>query len=67
MLTELSFAGMLFSPLVVCIPLALFLTASTRYAVHRLDMLHWLWSEAWFDIALFISFLALAVALAGRI
>ena len=71
MLTEISFAGMLFSPLVLCIPVALLLTWLARRLMHRLSIHHpfWnqiFWNEAWLDISLFILFLVLTVSVTGR-
>jgi len=73
MLTEISFNGMLFSPLAVYIPIALVLTVVVRRLLHFANM-HFqlwkkeaLWNEAWFDISLFIVFLALTIAITGKV
>lgn len=71
MLKEIAIGGMLFSPLVICIPLAMLLTWLLQRVLHWSGLRAWLWKdamvkEAWFDISLFILFLALTVALAGR-
>ncbi|MAK89827.1 MAG: DUF1656 domain-containing protein [Oceanospirillaceae bacterium] len=71
MLMEISFGGMLFSPLALYIPLALLFTVLFRWALHRVNMRFQLWhtaywNEAWLDISLFIIFLALTIAVTGR-
>ncbi len=65
MLHELSFGGMLFSPLLVLVPMAFILSAVTRLALHRLDLRRYIWKEAWFDVASFVCYLAIIVYLFG--
>ncbi len=65
MLHELSFGGVLFSPLVALAPMAFILTALTRQALHYLDWRRYLWKAAWFEVALFVCYLAAIVYLFG--
>lgn len=65
MLHELGFGGMLFSPLVVLVPMAFALAALTRLTLHHLDLRRYLWKEAWFDVAVFVCYLAAIVYLFG--
>lgn len=66
MLHELGFGGMLFSPLLVLVPMAFVLSAVTRLALYRLDLRRYIWKEAWFDVAAFVCYLALIVYLFGN-
>ncbi|KMQ75995.1 DUF1656 domain-containing protein [Marinobacter subterrani] len=66
MLHELGFGGMLFSPLVVFVPIAFALTFATRLVLHQLDLRRLIWKEAWFDVGLFVCFLAAVVFLYGK-
>lgn len=65
MLHELGFGGILFSPLVVLMPMAFILTAVTRLATHYLGLRRYIWKEAWFDVALFVCYLAVIIYLFG--
>jgi len=67
MLQAVVLGGMEFSPLVVYIPTAFMLSALTRVILHRLDWHDKIWKVAWFEISLFICYLALTVyLLSGR-
>lgn len=66
MLREVGFGGMLFSPLVVLVPIAFALTLLTRVIIHRLDVQGFIWKQAWFDVGLFVCYLAAIVYLFGR-
>lgn len=57
---------MLFSPLVVLVPLAFILAAATRLALHHLELRRYIWKEAWFDVAMFVCYLAAIVYLFGN-
>ncbi|WP_111495103.1 MULTISPECIES: DUF1656 domain-containing protein [Marinobacter] len=61
MLHELGFGGLLFSPLVVLVPLAFLMAFVTRLALHQLNLRHLIWKEAWFDVGLFVCYLALVI------
>ncbi|MBB1423655.1 DUF1656 domain-containing protein [Pseudoalteromonas sp. SG43-7] len=59
--------GLEFSPLVIYFPMAFILTALTRFILHRLDWHDRIWKVAWFEVSLFMCFLALSVfLLSGR-
>ncbi|MBQ0748035.1 MAG: DUF1656 domain-containing protein [Marinobacter sp.] len=66
MLHEMSVGGMLFSPLVVLVPLAFILAAATRLVLHHLELRRYIWKEAWFDVAMFVCYLAAIVYLFGN-
>ena len=61
MLSELSLGGMLFSPMVVMIPLAFLLSLLTRYGLYATGLDQKLWKPPWFEVALFICYLAATV------
>ncbi len=65
MLHEISIGGMLFSPLLVLMPAAFLLAAVTRLILHHLGLRRYIWKEAWFDVAMFICYLAVVVYLFG--
>jgi len=60
-LSELSLGGMLFSPMVVMIPLAFLLSLLTRYGLYATGLYQKLWKPPWFEVALFICYLAATV------
>ncbi|MBU2979924.1 DUF1656 domain-containing protein [Alteromonas sp. C1M14] len=61
MLSELSLGGMLFSPMVVMIPLAFALSLITRYVLYATGIYQKLWKPPWVEVALFVCYLAGAV------
>ncbi|MDO6475403.1 DUF1656 domain-containing protein [Alteromonas sp. 1_MG-2023] len=61
MLSELSLGGMLFSPMVVMIPLAFLFSLLTRYGLYATGLYQKLWKPPWFEVALFICYLAATV------
>lgn len=61
MLHEVSFAGLLFSPLVVIIPLAFLLFWLTQKLMHRLNIRRHLWKPAWFDLAVLVCYVGALV------
>lgn len=65
MLQEMSIGGMLFSPLLVLLPVAFILTAITRAILYYLGLRRYIWKEAWFDVAVFVCYLAAIVYLFG--
>ncbi|GAA0244484.1 DUF1656 domain-containing protein [Marinomonas primoryensis] len=65
MLQAVVFGGMEFSPLVVYFPIAFLLAALTRFALHRLNWHDRIWKVAWFEVSLFVCYLALTVYLLG--
>ena len=66
MLHEIGIGGMLFSPLLVLVPLAFILAAATRLVLHHLELRRYIWKEAWFDVAVFVCYLAAIVYLFGN-
>ncbi|MBU3023786.1 DUF1656 domain-containing protein [Aestuariibacter sp. A3R04] len=58
MLSELTLGGMLFSPMVVIIPLAFLLSLATRYLMYATGVYQKLWKATWFEVALFVCYLA---------
>ncbi|ALS32494.1 MULTISPECIES: DUF1656 domain-containing protein [Pseudoalteromonas] len=68
MLQAVVLGGLEFSPLVVYFPIAFLLTALSRFILHRLDWHDRIWRVAWFEVSLFVCYLALTVyLLSGRI
>lgn len=66
MLEEVSLGGLLFSPLVLYAPIALLLSFITRSVLYRSGLYQKIWKPAWFEVGLYISFLALAVYTLGK-
>ena len=68
MLQAVVLGGLEFSPLVVYFPIAFLLTALSRFIFNRLDWHDRIWRVAWFEVSLFVCYLALTVyLLSGRI
>ena len=65
MLHEMGMGGLLFSPLVVFVPIAFCLAMLTRLVLHQMDLRRFIWKEAWFDLGLFVCFLAGVMYLYG--
>lgn len=65
MLHELSFGGVLFSPLMALAPMAFILTALTRQVLHHVNLRRYIWKAAWFEVALFVCYMAAIVYLFG--
>lgn len=65
MLQTVVFSGLEFSPLVIYFPIAFLLSALTRFALHRLDLHDRIWRVAWFEVSLFVCYLALTVYVLG--
>ncbi|AXQ15061.1 MULTISPECIES: DUF1656 domain-containing protein [Shewanella] len=63
MLEELALGGLLFSPLVLFAPLALVLWFLTRLVLHWTGLYAKIWRVAWFEVALFVCYLALIIYL----
>ncbi len=61
MLHELALGGLLFSPLVVFAFCAFLLTMATRLLLFKLALRQHIWKDAWFDVSLFVCYLALLV------
>ncbi|MCY0967317.1 DUF1656 domain-containing protein [Parathalassolituus penaei] len=65
MLHEIPLFGVLFSPLVVFVPLALLMLWLTQWLMQRLNLRRWLWKPAWFDLSLLVCYLGLVVWIWG--
>ncbi|MCU1718991.1 DUF1656 domain-containing protein [Pseudomonas sp. 5P_3.1_Bac2] len=65
-LHEWSFAGVLLSPLMIYVVLAVVLTGALRWLLELIGVTQWIWHEALFDSALFVCVLAAVVAVLGR-
>ncbi len=65
MFEELAFSGLLFSPLVVFMPLAFLLSWSTRFVLHKSGLYAKLWKAPWFEVSLYVCYLALVIYLFG--
>lgn len=57
-LREWAFAGVLLSPFLVYVLLALLVTGLLRLLLQRTLLVRWIWHEALFDSALFVCVLA---------
>ncbi len=66
MFEEIAFGGMLFSPLVVLVPIAFLLSVITRVVLYQTGWYQRVWRPAWFEVALFVCYLAGVVFIAGR-
>ncbi|MCS7487325.1 MULTISPECIES: DUF1656 domain-containing protein [Marinomonas] len=67
MLQTVVFGGLEFSPLVIYFPIAFLLAALTRFILHRLNWYDRIWRVAWFEVSLFVCYLAFTVyVLNGR-
>nr|WP_166425290.1 DUF1656 domain-containing protein [Paraglaciecola sp. 20A4] len=67
MLQAVVLGGVEFSPLVVYFPIAFILTAVTRFILHRLGWHDKIWKVSWFEVSIFVCYLALTVyLLSGR-
>ncbi|AMF92211.1 DUF1656 domain-containing protein [Vibrio fluvialis] len=65
MFEELALGGLLFSPLVVFVPMAFILSCLTRFVLHTTGVYHLLWKAAWFEVGLFVCYLAVVVHFFG--
>ena len=65
MLQAVVLGGLEFSPLVVYCPIAFLMAACTRFVLHRLDWHDRIWKVAWFEVSLFVCYLALTVYFLG--
>lgn len=65
MFEELAFGGLLFSPLVVFMPVAFVLSWGTRLVLHKSGLYNNLWKAPWFEVSLYVCYLALVIYLFG--
>lgn len=64
-LREWALGGVLLSPFLVYVLLALLLTGALRALLRVAGLSRWIWHEALFDFALFICVLSLVTSLLG--
>lgn len=64
LLQELPLGGLLFSPFVFFLLIGFVLTLATHSLIHWLSLGQW-WRNAWFDVSLFVCYLALTVFILG--
>ena len=64
-LREWALGGVLLSPFLIYVLLALALTSALRLLVQVTSLGRWIWHEALFDAALFVCVLSLLVHLLG--
>ncbi|WP_456294774.1 DUF1656 domain-containing protein [Vibrio sp. AK197] len=65
MFEELAFGGLLFSPLVIFMPIAFLLSWGTRVVLHKTGLYSRVWKVAWFEVGLYVCYLALVIYLLG--
>lgn len=65
MFEEVALGGLLFSPLVLFAPLAFVLSWITRVIFYKTGLYAKIWRAAWFEVGLFVCYLALVVYLLG--
>ncbi|WP_218354409.1 DUF1656 domain-containing protein [Alteromonas lipotrueiana] len=66
MFEEIAFGGMLFSPLVIFMPVAFLLSVITRLVLYKTGLYQHVWRPAWLEVSLFVCYLAAVVFIAGR-
>ncbi|QPG05759.1 DUF1656 domain-containing protein [Salinimonas marina] len=66
MFEEIALGGMLFSPLVVLVPIAFLMSVITRVVLYQTGWYQRVWRPAWFEVSLFLCYLAAVVFIAGR-
>lgn len=64
-LREWALGGVLLSPFLICVLLALVCTGLLRLLVQATPLRRWIWHEALFDAALFVCVLYLVVRVLG--
>lgn len=64
-LREWALGGVLLSPMLIYVLIALVLTGVLRLVVQATPLGRWIWHEALFDVALFVCVLFLVVRLSG--
>ncbi|MCW8108146.1 DUF1656 domain-containing protein [Alteromonas ponticola] len=61
MFQELALGGMLFSPLLLMMPLAFLMSVITRIVIYQTGVYRQLWKPAWVEVSLYICYLAVVV------
>jgi hypothetical protein len=64
-LREWAMGGVLLSPFLIYVLMALVLTGALRLVVQATPLARWIWHEALFDAAMFVCVLYLVVRLLG--
>ncbi|MGY4659649.1 hypothetical protein ACVWZ9_000443 [Pseudomonas chlororaphis] len=64
-LREWSLGGVLLSPFLIYVVLALVLTGVLRMLLHATPLGRWIWHEALFDVALYVCVLTLVTVVLG--
>ncbi|WP_408005048.1 DUF1656 domain-containing protein [Pseudomonas mercuritolerans] len=62
MLREFSVAGLLITPMVICVGVAASLTMITHLLIPEWVIRRWIWKRSWFGLSLFVCYIATAVA-----
>ncbi|QXO15439.1 MULTISPECIES: DUF1656 domain-containing protein [Vibrio] len=65
MFEELALGGLLFSPLVMFAPMAFALSCVSRLVLHKTGVYQKLWKVAWFEVGLFVCYLAIIIHFFG--
>ncbi len=65
-LREWSLGGVLLSPFLIYVLLALLLTGLLRFGLQWVGLARWIWHEALFDCALYVCVLAALTAVLGH-
>ncbi|QGF93547.1 DUF1656 domain-containing protein [Pseudomonas sp. CFSAN084952] len=63
MLREFSVAGLLITPMVICVGAAAALTVITHLLIPERVIRRWVWKRSWLGLSLFVCYLATALAL----
>ncbi|WP_109514188.1 DUF1656 domain-containing protein [Pseudomonas ovata] len=66
MLREFSVAGLLITPMVICIGAAASLTIITHQLIPEWVIRRWIWKRSWLVLSLFTYYIATALAFLGR-
>ncbi|MBA1203331.1 DUF1656 domain-containing protein [Pseudomonas capeferrum] len=66
-LREWAMGGVLLSPFLIYVLMALLLTGLVRLLVQATPLGRWIWHEALFDVALFVCILCVVVHLLGAL
>ncbi|NMH61118.1 DUF1656 domain-containing protein [Alteromonas ponticola] len=61
MFQELALGGMLFSPLLLMMPLAFLMSVVTRIVMYQTGVYSQLWKPAWVEVSLYVCYLAVVV------
>lgn len=62
MLREFSAAGLLITPMVICVAAAASLTLITHLLIPKWVIQRWIWKHSWLGLSLFVCYLATAIA-----